>query len=174
MKTRLTVVTLLALLLVACQTVSLSTSTPSPAPQAVSLTPTANPVLVAAYDPQRDSAKDVQAAVALAQSENKRILIEIGGDWCVWCHRMDAFIDGHAELPRLRNTNYLLVKVNFSPEQQNKAFFAQYPAVSAYPHIFILDSDGQLLHSQDTSELESGDSYSLEKFTAFLQKWAKP
>ena len=135
---------------------------------------TVNPVLVGAYDPQRDPAKDVQAAIALAQSENKRILIEIGGDWCVWCHRMDAFIDGHADLLQLRNTNYILVKVNFSPEQENETFFSQYPPVPAYPHIFILESDGQFLYSQDTSELEAGDSYNLKKFTAFLRKWAKP
>jgi len=36
----------------------------------------------------------------------------------------------------------------------------------------VLNEDGKLLHSQDTSQLERGKSYDLEKFFTFLKKWA--
>jgi hypothetical protein len=62
--------------------------------------------------------------------------------------------------------------VNYSPENENKAVLSHYPEVKGYPHIFVLDEDGKLLHSQDTSELELGKSYDPEKFFAFLRKWA--
>jgi hypothetical protein len=42
----------------------------------------------------------------------------------------------------------------------------------SYPHLFVLDQDGMLLHSQDTSVLEEGPSYNLDKMTGFLKKWA--
>lgn len=126
------------------------------------------------YNVSSDPAQDLKQTVGIAQKENKRILIEVGGEWCIWCHIMDDFYKTHADLLKLRETNYVLLKVNYSEENKNQAFLAQYPAVPGFPHIFILESDGSFLHSQNTSELEEGQSYNLEKFTAFLQKWAKP
>jgi len=39
----------------------------------------------------------------------------------------------------------------------------------------VLDKNGSLLQSEDTSKLEDGKrSYNLEKFTAFLQEWVPP
>lgn len=125
-----------------------------------------------AYDPSADPARDLAAAVVKAQAENKRILVEVGGDWCVWCHIMDQFYVDNPELLSLRQASYVLVKVNYSQENQNEAFLSKYPQIPGYPHIFIMDSDGKLLHSQDTSELEQGESYNLDKFTAFLKQWS--
>ena len=36
---------------------------------------------VAKYDPLRDASADLAATVAQAQRGNKRILLEVGGDW---------------------------------------------------------------------------------------------
>jgi hypothetical protein len=44
--------------------------------------------------------------------------------------------------------------------------------VPGYPHFFVLESDGKLLHSQGTSELEEGQSYNLKRMTDFIEKWA--
>jgi hypothetical protein len=45
--------------------------------------------------------------------------------------------------------------------------------VTGYPHIFILDSGGNFIHSQDTAELEDGmTSYNPEVFMAFLKEWS--
>ena len=162
---RLAVLAVLAALGLACGAAAAPASTPIA---------TADPafVVVGAYDPLRDPARDLQAAIAIAGPAHRRILLEVGGDWCPWCHTMDAFFNAHADLMALRNQSYVLVKVNFSQGNENKAFLGQYPAIPGYPHIFILDSAGKLLHSEDTSELEQGDSYNLERFKAFLQKWA--
>ena len=50
----------------------------------------------------------------------------------------------------------------------------QDPRINGYPHLFVLDQDGKLLQSQDTSPLESGSSYDLARMTEFLSKWAAP
>ncbi|MGC1377411.1 MAG: thioredoxin family protein [Anaerolineales bacterium] len=137
-------------------------------------TPAAPPSDPNAYNPSSDPAQDLQKAVVVAREENKRILLEVGGDWCIWCRIMDDFYTAHPDLLKLRETHYVLVKVNYSQENDNQAFLSRYPAIPGYPHIFILTGDGSFLHSQDTSELEEGKSYNLQKFTAFLQEWAKP
>ena len=67
--------------------------------------------------------------------------------------------------------NFLIMKVNYSDENKNKALLETYPDVPAYPHYFVLDSDGKFLHSQGTGELEEGKSYDEEVFAAFLNEW---
>ena len=124
------------------------------------------------FDPLRDAEKDVQAAIARAGQTHQRILLDVGGEWCGWCHTLDRFFKERNDLTALRDQNFIWVKVNYSPENENKALLSRYPEVKGYPHIFVLDEDGKLLHSQDTSELELGKSYDLEKFFRFLRKWA--
>lgn len=124
------------------------------------------------YDPQADPNAGLKAAIERAGQEHKRILMDVGGEWCGWCHRMDKFLADHAELLALLNKNYVVLKVNFSPENENKAFLAGYPKVAGYPHLFVLDGAGKLLVSKDTSELEEGKSYNLDRFREFLEKYA--
>ncbi len=129
-------------------------------------------VPVAKYDPKRDAAIDIQDAVKEAQLTHKRILLEVGGLWCGWCHTLDNFFDANPELLRLRDQNFVTVKINFSEENENKEVLSRYGRVESFPHLFVLESDGNLLLSKDTAALESGRSYNLGRLTAFLQEWA--
>ena len=134
-----------------------------------------NSALVDVYDPDRDPAEDLKQAIPIAQSQNKRIMLELGGDWCIWCKYMDEFYAAHADLLQFRADHYVLVKINVSDQNMNDGFLSRFPAAAGYPHIYILNSDGTFLHSQDTVELEDGgQSYVLEVFMAFLQEWAPP
>jgi thioredoxin-related protein len=123
------------------------------------------------FDPNRDAAADVQAALVKATKKNKRIILDVGGEWCGWCIRMDNFIEQSKSLKRLRNKNFLWVKVNFSEENENPALLSKYPAATGYPHLYVLEKDGTLLKSQNTVELEKEKSYDLQKFTDFLNLW---
>ena len=127
---------------------------------------------VTKYDPKRNAAEDIQEAIKEAQPSNKRILLEVGGEWCSWCHTFDRFFEANPDLLILRDKNFVTVKINFSEENENKEVLSRYDAIPGYPHIFVLDSDGKFLLSQNTSVLESGKSYDLERLTAFLTKWA--
>jgi len=123
------------------------------------------------YDPARSAEQDLKTAVVEAQRTGKRILLEVGGEWCSWCHIMDKYFDQNSNLTKLRDTNFVTVKINFSKENENKKFLGQYPEIPGYPHLFVLESDGKLLHSQFTGDLEQGNSYNLQKFTKFLEAW---
>ena len=125
------------------------------------------------FDPKRDAANDVATAVQLAKAQSKRVVVYVGGEWCAWCHIMDRFFAANEEASALREAHYVWVKVNWSKENQNEAVLARWPKISGYPHLFVLDADGTLLHSQDTSLLEEGKGYDKAKFVAFLEKWAR-
>ena len=129
-------------------------------------------VMPSKYDPARDANKDINDAVAEAKRTGKRVLLDVGGEWCVWCHRMDSFIEQNADLAKILEQHYVVVKINVDPKNRNQAVLSHYPNVPGYPHLFVLDMNGKLLRSQDTSELEAGKSYDLERFKSFLAKWA--
>jgi thioredoxin-related protein len=124
------------------------------------------------FDPTRDPAKDVAAAVESASKSGQRILLDVGGEWCPWCRKLDAFFEDNRDIAAFLHKNFVVVKVNFSKENSNEKFLSQYPAIRGYPHMFVLDSDGKLLHSQSTGELEDGDHHDHDKVFAFLKKWA--
>jgi thiol:disulfide interchange protein len=165
---------LLLLLALACATVSSpAVKTATPIQEVAEVPELQNSALVDVYDPARNPAEDLQQAILLAQQENKRIMLELGGDWCIWCKYLEEFYKSHPEILQFRIDNFVLMKVNVGPENMNEGFLSQYPEVTGYPHIYVLDSDGTFLYSQDTVELENGaDSYVPETFMAFLQKWA--
>ena len=130
--------------------------------------------LNASFDPKRDPASDLETAKVEAQRGGKRVLLDVGGEWCSWCHILDKFVEGDAEIRSFRDANYVWMKVNYSEENENQAFLSKYPEIKGYPHLFVLDADGKLLHSQFTGELEKGKGYDRDKFFAFLKAWAPP
>lgn len=133
-----------------------------------------SPYLIGAFDPAHDAQKDLQDAVALARKSGRRVLMDVGGEWCVWCRRLDTLWAANNALRAYRDSNYVTLKVNWSPENKNVALLSKYPRIKGYPHIFVLEKDGTLLHSQDTGELEKGKGHDPEKVLAFLKTWAPP
>ena len=128
----------------------------------------------AGYDPAADPAAGLASALVDARASGKRILLVVGGEWCSWCHILHRFVQGDPAIHDIWDRQYVTLKVHWDPEQPNAEFLGRYPKIEGYPHIFVLDEEGGLLHSQNTGELESGDSYSPELVTAFLNRWASP
>ena len=128
--------------------------------------------LPAKFEPTRDAAKDVATAVAAAKAQGKRVMVDVGGEWCPWCHILDRFVAANADVKALVDAKYVWVKVNFSKENKNEALLARWPAVKGYPHLFVLDGEGKLVQSQNTDVLEAQESYDKPKFVAFLKQYA--
>lgn len=123
------------------------------------------------YDPKRDPAKDLEKAVKLAQEQHKNIILQVGNSRCKWCSRITKFFHVDPAVREVLSKEYVLMKVNCNDENTNEKFLSSYPEFDAFPHLFILDDNGKLLHSHSTDDLEEGDSYSEQKMLAFLNQW---
>jgi len=123
------------------------------------------------YDERRDPEADLRTAKAEARGARKNILLVVGGNWCSWCLRLDRFVRETPEVAEPWNRAFVTVHVNMSSENENKAFLGRYPEIEGYPHLFVLDAAGQLLHSQETGALEQGRSYSVSKVKRFVERW---
>jgi thioredoxin-related protein len=129
-------------------------------------------VKIAKFDPARDAAKDIENAIKEATESHKRIIIDVGGEWCIWCHRLDTLFIKNPDLYKYMNKHFVYVKVNMSPENRNKELLSKYPPIPGYPHWFVLDSDGKVLKSESSGEFEEGKGHSPKKVMAFLKEWA--
>lgn len=127
------------------------------------------------YHPEANAEADIANAVKQAKKEGKNILIQAGGNWCIWCLRFNNYVQQTPELKSLANQNYIYYHLNWSPENKNEKVFSKYgnPGEKfGYPVFIILDANGQQIHTQDSSVLEEGSGYSLEKVQAFFKDWA--
>lgn len=128
-------------------------------------------VKIAKFDPSRDAAKDIQNAIKEATKTHKRIILDVGGEWCIWCHRLDTLFIKNPDLYKYMDEHFVYVKVNMSKENRNKEVLSKFPPIPGYPHWFVLDSDGKLLKSESSGEFEEGKGHSPKKVMAFLREW---
>src|SRR5476651_285726 len=62
------------------------------------------------FDPKRDPKLDLDGAMAAAAKTGKRIIMDIGGEWCSWCVYMDKYFLINPALAKLRDDNYVWIK----------------------------------------------------------------
>ena len=124
------------------------------------------------YDSKADPFVQLDQGVAQAKAEDKLVLLISGGDWCIWCHYLNAFVKNDAEIERDLYDTFVVVKVYVGDENKNDAFFSNWPEAGGAPHFWVFSTDGNLLSSQPTLVLEDGDkSYDKQKFLAFIARW---
>lgn len=123
------------------------------------------------YDDKRDPFKDATAAIELAKASNRNVLIEIGGTWCTWCHKMDDFLAQHPEIFHQLHSKFVLLKISVSDSNENEAFMKSLPPVLGYPHMFVSTNSGKMILSKDTAELLINGEYSVKNWSKFLNKW---
>ena len=123
------------------------------------------------YNPQFDAFKDGAAAVDLASKTNRRILVELGGDWCKWCHIMDDFFDKNPDLKQQLHETFVILKVNVSDANNNSEFLKAFPKPLGYPHMYVSESNGSVLWSKDTAEFVENGQYSRQRFIEFFDRW---
>lgn len=123
------------------------------------------------YDDERDPFKDASAALSLAKKTNRNVLIEIGGNWCTWCHKMDDFLLKNPNVYQQLHSKYVVLKVNVSDSNENEAFMKSLPPVLGYPHMYVSTSSGKMVLSKDTAELQDDNGYSKDNWLEFLNKW---
>lgn len=124
------------------------------------------------YDETADGAKQIDAALASAKKENKRVLLQFGANWCGWCHKLHKLFEENDAIRQELDANFVVVLIDVN-ENHNEAINKKYenPTRHGLPVIVVLDADGQALTTQDTAKLEEGDHHDPERVMAFLKEW---
>ncbi len=125
------------------------------------------------YHPEEDAKAEIAKALRVAQSEGKNLVIQVGGNWCKWCILFDKYVKSTPEVTALVNDNFEYYHLNYSKENKNQDLLDAYgnPEENGFPVLLILNSNGKLLHTQETGSLEQGEGYDKEKVIAFFTRW---
>lgn len=111
------------------------------------------------YDEQADAKEQIAAALAKAKKENRRVLIQWGGNWCPWCIRLHEFYRTNADVKKTLMYEYDLVHIDAGkPAGKNVELAKSYGAdlqKNGYPFLTILDADGKPIANQETGSLEA-------------------
>ncbi len=136
----------------------------------ISLAQNANPNL---YNPSANAKEDMAMAIKQAKAENKQVLLQIGGNWCKWCIEFNRFCKADNQIDSLLNLDYVVYHLNYSKENKNEEILQslKYPQRFGFPVFVVLDADGNMVHTENSSYLEDGKSYSKDKIIAFLKNW---
>src|SRR6267154_5191753 len=78
------------------------------------------------YTPSENGEQKIAEAVREAKKENKHVLIQIGGNWCIWCARFHDFITSDSSIDSLIKADYVVYHLNYSDENKNLKLLAKY------------------------------------------------
>lgn len=133
------------------------------------------------YDPSINPNLQISEAITKAASNGKYVIAQLGGNWCRWCIMFAKFVENDPELKKLVEDNYEFIHVNYDPrdkennenQEETRAALKKLgnPIRFGFPVLIVIDSKGNVIHTQDSSFLESGEGYDKKKVTRFFESW---
>lgn len=129
------------------------------------------------YDESVDPMSQIDQAVAKAGKEGKFVICQVGGNWCRWCLMFADFITSDSEIKGLIDSNFEYIHVNYNPRKPKDETAVKMlerlgsPARFGFPVLVVLDQDGNVIHTQDSSLLEEGNGYNRDKVIRFFSNW---
>jgi thiol:disulfide interchange protein len=121
------------------------------------------------YSETANPTADINAALAQARREHKRVLLDFGGNWCGDCQVLDIY---YHQTPNaeLLTKNFILVHINIGHMDKNVDVAKKYnvPITKGVPALAVIDANGKLLYSEREKEFEHT---SPQAITAFLSRW---
>ena len=132
-------------------------------------------VIIQPYDEKANADADVAAAFARAQKSHKRVLIDLGANWCVDCIVLANFIR-LPEINRFMEGHYETVVVDvgrFNRNLQIPARFGFTQRLMGVPTLLVATPDGKLLNQNDVFAISDAHSMTPQAITDYLAKYAK-
>lgn len=124
------------------------------------------------YDPGANARADIHYALAEAQRDHKRVILDFGGNWCGDCLVLDYYFHQPPNAALLAG-NFVLVDIDIGQYDHNLDIARQYgiPLKLGVPALAVLDPSGRLLYSQRNGEFEKMAHMNPAAVTDFLNRW---
>ena len=84
-----------------------------------------------------------QEAFEMAKEQKKAIFVDAYAEWCGPCKRMAKNVFTNKEVADFYNANFVNLKLDME-KPENRSFGQQYP-VSAYPTLYFIDYNGEII-----------------------------
>ena len=129
------------------------------------------------YDTHADGEKQLAEALRQAQAEHKRVLLDLGANWCSDSQAMFRLLSTNREIQRFISDRYVfdLIDVNQRGlHSRNTRLLERLgnPITNGIPVLLILDENGMLLNSDPDERLRDSDHEHPLLVLSYLRKWA--
>lgn len=127
------------------------------------------------YDEKADANAQVDRAFARAKKSGKRVLIDLGGNWCPDCIVLANFLH-LPEMRRFMDAHYEVAMVDvgrFDRNLQVPARFGFKTRLKGVPTLLIATPDGKLVNRDDVFATTSASSMTPQSLADYLAKYAK-
>jgi thiol:disulfide interchange protein len=126
------------------------------------------------YDEAANADAQVSAAFARAQKSHKRVLIDLGGNWCVDCIILANFVK-LPEMHRFMAAHYEEVSVDvgrFNRNLQIPARFGFTKRLEGVPALLIATPDGKLVNGDNIFATADARNMTPQALADYLAKYA--
>ena len=126
------------------------------------------------YDEAANADAQVAAAFTRAQKSHKRVLIDLGGNWCVDCLVLSNFLR-LPEMRRFMEAHYeeVLVDVGrFNRNLQIPARFGVTKRLEGVPALLIVTPDGKLVNGDKIFATADAHSMTPQALAEYLARYA--
>ena len=124
------------------------------------------------YDVNANAHAEVTAAIQKARAENKRVILDFGGNWCGDCKVLD--INFHKpENQALLDRYYVLVDIDVGKFDKNEDIAEKYgvPLKKGVPALAVVDGHGKVIYAMTQGEFENMRNMDPASVNQFLEKW---
>ena len=127
------------------------------------------------YDLNADSKGELDAALARAKKSGKRVIVDLGGNWCGDCRVFSAMVSSPQVKPFV-DAHFEMVMVNVGRYDTNLDIPARFglDKLGAAPTTLIVSADGKLLNGDDTVALKDARAMTAQAVVDWLAHWAGP
>jgi thioredoxin 1 len=124
------------------------------------------------YPAAADAKKEIAEALKIASSDNKRVMLIFGGNWCYDCHVLDQALH-EGEAGKIANANFLLVHVDIGEGNKNLDLVTKYETTLdlGVPTVVLLNGAGHVIYSSTKGEFEAARKMMKHDLVAFLNQW---
>ncbi len=114
------------------------------------------------YSETANPTADIAAALKQARAENKRVILDFGGDWCGDCQVLDIYMHQSPNAELLAK-HFIVVHVDIGQMDHNVDVAEKYkvPIKKGVPALAVLDAHGKLLYSQAEQRVREYAQYAI-------------
>ncbi len=127
------------------------------------------------YNETADAEAAVNAAFARAKQSGKRVLIDLGGNWCPDCVVLANIMQLPQMKPFIKN-HFEVVAVDVGRFDKNLAIPARFGIVQrlkGVPSVIIAEPDGKFVNQGNVSALSDARHMTPQSVADWLAQWAK-
>ncbi len=126
------------------------------------------------YDESAIPSAQLPHALDAARSENKRVLIVFGANWCEDCRALDKEIHAGGDLTKLVDQRYVVLKVDVGHFDKNKDFSHLYgdPTGKGIPSVVVVTPKNEVVYETRAGELADARHMGGEGITTFFKQLA--